>query len=185
MYFCKVKPKYGYFARLWLKEVFKMKERIARIMNEEHLTQQEFALALDISPSTLSGIFNARTQPTLAVVNKIHERFPKVNLMWLLYGTGEMYAEGENAAGKSSPVADESLNKEDGTDVSARLDEGGLDNSSVLNKNSGIKEETVISSAGERIIERVKYLDKPVRRITEINVYFDDGTYEVFVPRKS
>jgi hypothetical protein len=28
--------------------------------------------------------------------------------------------------------------------------------------------------------EVVKYIDKPQRKITEIRVFFDDGTYEVF-----
>jgi hypothetical protein len=28
--------------------------------------------------------------------------------------------------------------------------------------------------------EVVKYLDKPQRRITEIRVFYDDGTYETF-----
>ena len=28
--------------------------------------------------------------------------------------------------------------------------------------------------------EVVKYIDKPQRRITEIRIFFDDGTYEVF-----
>ena len=28
--------------------------------------------------------------------------------------------------------------------------------------------------------ETIKYLDKPQRKITEIRVFFDDGTYETF-----
>ena len=30
------------------------------------------------------------------------------------------------------------------------------------------------------IREVVKYVDKPQRRITEIRIFFDDGTYETF-----
>ena len=30
----------------------------------------------------------------------------------------------------------------------------------------------------------VKYIDKPQRRITEIRIFFDDQTWESFVPKK-
>ena len=30
--------------------------------------------------------------------------------------------------------------------------------------------------------ESVKYIDKPQRKITEIRVFYDDGTYETFKP---
>ena len=165
-----------------------MKYLNERTYSENHeggASQQEFASALDISPSTLSGIFNARTQPTLAVVNKIHERFPKVNLMWLLYGTGDMYVKAGNGDGNILPSADKSLNNEERTDISASTAEAKSGGGTMLNADEELKGETSDSPIGERIIERVKYIDKPARRITEINVYFDDGTYEVFVPRKS
>lgn len=32
--------------------------------------------------------------------------------------------------------------------------------------------------------EIVKYIDKPQRRITEIHVFYDDGTFETFSGRK-
>ncbi len=34
------------------------------------------------------------------------------------------------------------------------------------------------------IRETVKYIDKPQRRITEIHVFYDDGTFETFSARK-
>jgi hypothetical protein len=30
----------------------------------------------------------------------------------------------------------------------------------------------------------VKYIDKPQRNITEIRIFFDDQTWETFVPKK-
>ena len=38
------------------------------------------------------------------------------------------------------------------------------------------------SRAGNSIKQVVKYLDKPVRKITEIRVYYDDQTWETFAP---
>lgn len=141
-----------------------MKDRIAQIMKSEKMTQQDFAAALDISPSTLSSIFNERTQPSLTIVYKILERFPNINIDWLLNGRGEMYKTPETTT--ASP-------ENDGTSgIKAPLDLFGNSD-----ENNEIPPK-------DRIVERVKYIDKPQRRITEISVYFDDGTYEVFVPRK-
>lgn len=153
-----------------------MKERIAQIMKSENMTQQDFASAIDISPSTLSSIFNERTQPSLAIVYKIHERFPNINLTWLLYGTGEMYERRDLQSEDNASVSSESAIKKDANSVSPTM--GGTND---LFGSMGKKQ---VEPSTEKVIEKVKYIDKPLRRITEINVYFDDGTYEVFVPRR-
>jgi hypothetical protein len=36
----------------------------------------------------------------------------------------------------------------------------------------------------EIVREEVKYIEKPARRITEIRIFFDNGTYETFRPEK-
>lgn len=158
-----------------------MKDRIAQIMKSEQMTQQDFAAALDISPSTLSSIFNDRTQPSLTIVNKIHERFPGISLTWLLYGNGDMY----EATGKEQPQPETVSTPSTPENSPASQDNrpSGSTPSSSLGLFDGMPEKTG-TPVTERVIEKVKYIDKPPRRITEINVYFDDGTYEVFVPRK-
>ena len=40
-----------------------MKERILQIMRRENMTQQEFAKAIEVSPASLSNIFNGKNQP--------------------------------------------------------------------------------------------------------------------------
>lgn len=157
-----------------------MKDRIAQIMKSEDMTQQDFAAALDISPSTLSSIFNDRTQPSLAIVNKIHDRFPSLNLLWLLYGQGEMYHPSDENG--QTPEASISPRNES----ASVLGENGSGNVGEISHFTTPKmtNDTTVVPVAERVIEKVKYIDKPPRRITEINVYFDDGTYEVFVPRK-
>ncbi|MCI6725324.1 MAG: helix-turn-helix domain-containing protein, partial [Bacteroidales bacterium] len=41
-----------------------MKDRIRRVMEYAHLSQQDFALRLGMSPASLSSIFTGRTNPT-------------------------------------------------------------------------------------------------------------------------
>ena len=52
-------------------------------MEDQHLTQQNFAQQLGISTATLSSIFNDRTKPSLLIVDAIKKKFPRVNSMAL------------------------------------------------------------------------------------------------------
>ena len=42
----------------------------------------------------------------------------------------------------------------------------------------------VISTHPEIVREEIKIVDKEPRKVTEIRVYYDDQTYETFVPAK-
>ena len=65
-----------------------MKDRIRRIMESQHMTQQVFAQFIKISPATLSGIFNGRTNPSLNIVEAIKNSLPSISTDWLLFGNG-------------------------------------------------------------------------------------------------
>ena len=98
-----------------------MKDRIRHIMEAQHLTQQSFAQLLGISPAQLSGIFKDRTKPTLNIVDAIHQKFPQINLSWLLYGVEPMYVNSEVAQGPSATGSDGS------SDASPQIEGMALD----------------------------------------------------------
>ncbi len=146
-----------------------MKERIMLIMKEQGMNQKEFSALTGISPATLSSIFNGRTQPTLNHVEALLRRFPNLSWRWLVLGDGEMY---------ESRKVDDS----DKPDVVS-----GMPNLFTLGKevgNDGPTPDGVVSTAANLqpgvIREVVKYVDKPQRKITEIRIFFDDGTFETF-----
>ena len=152
-----------------------MKERIYQIMQSQNMTQREFATALGISPSSLSSIFNGHTSPTNNIVQAIHRRFPEVSITWLMFGEGEMTTSGTPEDTNQQPAQDES-DRPSTTPVAVAL------------KNN-IDEVTPMSSAADQaaqviIRETVKYVDKPQRRIAEIHVFYDDGTFETFSGRR-
>ena len=43
---------------------------------------------------------------------------------------------------------------------------------------------TPVFAPKEIVREEVKYVEKPARKITEIRIFFDNGTYETFRPDK-
>jgi transcriptional regulator with XRE-family HTH domain len=59
-----------------------MKDRVRQVMTWAKLSQQDFATYLEISPASLSSIFNGRTNPTNNHVQAIHRAFPEINVNW-------------------------------------------------------------------------------------------------------
>ena len=45
-------------------------------------------------------------------------------------------------------------------------------------------ENSLFASPKEIVREEIKYIEKPARKITEIRIFFDNGTYETFRPEK-
>lgn len=150
-----------------------MKDRINQIKLKEGMTDGQFAEKIGISPASLSHILNGRNKPSLEVVTKIHKACSYVDLEWLLYGTGEMVN-----------THDASQQGENGTSL---FDE----NPFFLSEYSGgseyrkeIEPKTSVFPAKEIVREEIKYVEKPARKITEIRIFFDNGTYETFHPDK-
>ena len=75
--------------RIWYRQL--MKDRIKRLMESQHMTQQTFADFIGISSASLSSIFNGRTKPTLNTVEAIKGKFPTISLDWLMYGSEPIF----------------------------------------------------------------------------------------------
>jgi len=146
-----------------------MKDRILQIMQKEGLSNVEFAEKLGISTSSLSHIFSGRNKPSLEVVMRIHKACPYINLNWLLYGDGEM----EETTSPISHVDLFTQTPENPTEEPAHSD---------FRKENEVP--TVVYPPKEIIREEVKYIEKPHPKITEIRIFFDNGTYEVLKPEK-
>ncbi len=149
----------------------KMKDRIEAIMRREHLTPSSFAESIEIQRSTLTHILRGRNNPSLDVVMKIHQRYKYINLDWLLYGTGEMVHQDK--------ISD---------DLQRSLFDENVVNPPIATANSEYRKEIVpkvIENAPKEVVkEEVRYIERPPRKITEIRIFFDDNTFEIFKGEK-
>ena len=145
-------------------------------MQKEEMTAAQFAEKIGLSPSSLSHILNGRNNPSLDVVMKIHKACNYVNLPWLIYGEGEMEWKAE------APKQEET-----GISGMALFDESAFFTSEGTEERENRKEmapKTPIYAPKEIVREEIKYIEKPARKITEIRIFFDNGTYETFRPDK-
>ena len=153
-----------------------MKERITQIMQKEEMTAAQFAEKIGLSPSSLSHILNGRNNPSLDVVMKIHKACSYVNLPWLIYGEGTMEGQPEAPQSEASGVSGISL-----FDESAFFTPEGTDE---RENRKEMASKSPVFTPKEIVREEIKYVEKPARKITEIRIFFDNGTYETFRPEK-
>lgn len=153
-----------------------MKDRIRAVMENQHQTQKIFASFIGVGEGTLSNIFNGRTNPTLNIVEAIKNKIPSVSTDWLLFGKGTMY---------EAPVSAAPTPSGDGHDDAREpmIDFDGVPDEPTQPLSGAGRMHGVAETPKNAAKTVVKYVDKPQRSITEIRVFYDDQTWETFVPK--
>lgn len=147
------------------------------------MTQQVFADYIGLAPATLSSIFNGRTRPTLNVVEALKRKIPNINFDWLMLGVGPMYIDQSINEAAAEPA-------DDHQELRPRIENPMLDfdQSPSPTPQSAPQRvafvNSVRSTRPETDREDLKILDKPQRKVIEIRVFYDDQTWDTFVPAK-
>lgn len=180
-----------------------MRDRIRKIIDSQHMTQQEFAETIKIAPATLSSIFTGRTAPSLKIVDAIKTRFPDISTDWLVFGKGNMLEDHDAEAGMQQGERSSSGNAfgvdfgPEGVDSSSPADTSGsvsADNVALSASHGAVvsagssrsKSQQVLSTSQPKFasLDLVKNTDTKERKIVEIRIFYDDQTWETFVPKK-
>ncbi len=174
-----------------------MEERIRQVMEYMQMKQKDFAAKIGISEASLSGVFNGRTRANNRHVEGIHKAFPQINLNWLMFGTGEMLSTHQI---EQSPTLAESTEKNEDstltTNTATNLNDIMESSQSLFSSSAsivpqattnhipsnGLSNELMQELIYLRELKNKNLLDKKVRKVLEIRVFFDDGTYESFSP---
>ncbi len=156
-----------------------IKDRLKTIVDYKQLNYGEFAKEISVAQSTISNIFGARgTTPSVEVILRLHQRYPDINLEWLLTGKGKM-------CNGSSEEVEASLQTKDSCSSLFIEETAQSPEDSSDGKN---RRENPLGNAPNRpkniVHQEIIYKERPPRRITEIRIFFDDNTYETFKPEK-
>ncbi len=148
-----------------------MIDRIKQIMEIEHLTPTRFADRLQINRAVISHILNGRNNPSLDVVTKILGEMDYLNPEWLLNGTGSIYKEG---------IDPDAIVKEPDLFHQDEREQGG----SVEAANNAQERSFKLPPIADKSAEMKQVTPKMTvdKKITQIIIYYDDNTFETFVP---
>ena len=184
-----------------------MRERIKEIIEREGMGQSQFADFIGVNRPTLSHILAGRNNPSMEVVMKIHQKFPQINILWLLDGMGsyegdavadyaggalieDRVAEADNVVSyERTDQAQPSLSAVPGGQPQSRFYQGELfaENAVFASESTGVaknrKEMPLQTPPKAPYLSdtQIEYARKSLqRKIVEIKIFFDDGTYETF-----
>ena len=144
-----------------------VKQRVLAVMDQEQLSDAQFAESIGISRGAVSQIKSGRSYPSLDVALKILDRFPYLNPDWLLLGKGEMRRPDTDSMAQPA-VTDENPNN---------LPQD-LENRTHVGAN------TPQNNVQQAVVERIVYKDVPTKSISKIVVFYSDNTFDTFVLEK-
>jgi len=159
-----------------------MKEQILKIMEAEGLTPAKFADEIGVQRSSISHIISGRNKPSYDFIMKIVERFRGINTDWLLTGKGSMIKSSGSDQNEQKVLFDSSKKE----DLIKKQDEEKvtIENQKKAITQAGSSIETIQEKyrTGKQTTNQLEFTD--VNNEKYVLVFFEDGTYKKFTPRK-
>lgn len=192
--------------------------RLKLFIEHKNLSYSQFADECKIPRPSLSQLITGRNKKISDIlVGQIHAAFPDLNILWLLFGEGEMLASSHSYNGTQSSAIKGTVQH---SSVSTAYDNFKTDSISsegikapdipnstsepnifatTSSQNDNFSKENPLSHAEieakhteNELVEanfkirslqaQIEKLKRNPRRVTQIMVYYDDSTFETFVP---
>ena len=158
--------------------------RLKSLIEALGLSDSQFADQCSISRSTLSLLLAGKNKKISDVLlSQIHQTFPEVSILWLLFGEGDKFK-------SASPVESGSQN----SDENPNFTDSGTERSEELNLVNLKQLENIIQDVVNKSFESsyptleklILKTNEPLnpRKVNKITVYYDDSTFETFIPEK-
>ena len=77
--------------------------RLKKFLQDNNISNSQFADTCNIPRPTLSQLLNGRNKKVSdELIAKIHQTYPALNVMWLMFGDGEMFVPNANSSAMPS-----------------------------------------------------------------------------------
>lgn len=179
-------------------------ERLKSFIEKMGLSYSQFADRCGIPRPSLSQLITGRNKKINDImVGQIHNEFPQLSILWLLFGEGEME---NNKVQDSDPVEtevlvgdglgellinspfdiqnfnSENLNSSSSPSSDQKNFKGNdLKSDSKRGKFADSKENNISKKLAD-LSAQLEKLRKNPRKVIQITVYYDDSTFETFQP---
>ena len=170
--------------------------RLKMFLEQAGISNSQFADNCDIPRPTLSQLLNGRNKKVSdEVIGKIHRAYPTLNVMWLMFGDGEMLVTGSEQSASS-----DALNGGSHYNNESRMEDNGQraisfdDDETMGYRGQSAKVQQRVSAptsietlqnmmrnAVGRSSKRGAVNDNE-RRVVNIFVFYNDGRFEQFEP---
>lgn len=165
-------------------------ERLTSFRDYTGLTNSQFADRAGIPRPTLSQFLNGRNKRLSDdFTAKLHQAYPELNVLWLLFGEGDMVtAENiEATESKTAPISDvlENINSDSEDINSEPYAENVYPESEPIQQNDQFNRAEapdILSKGSSRPIPATALPTDPGKKIQSIMVFYSDNSFEIFTP---
>lgn len=180
--------------------------RLKNILQTLNITSSAFADKCGISRATLSQLMTGRNKKISSqLLSLIHEAYPEINVLWLMFGEGEMMNSDSDAEWHETSL--ESSNCNDDPELHRitapfsishtpenLINPSRETNSSINSKENRLKyDQEEIHRSEEQLLRameiesdlrsQIEILKKKIKKVNHITIYYDDNTFETFYPK--
>lgn len=156
--------------------------RLKSIIEALGLSDSQFADRCSITRPTLSLLLSGKNKKISDIMlSQIHDAFPNVSILWLLFGEGEMFKKDDNNEKSSSNLNEDPFFKNRDTDDKEELNLVNVKQLENIIQDVINKTFTSSFNSLERIIQKSQEISLQ-RKVSKITVYYDDSTFETFSP---
>lgn len=182
--------------------------RLKGFIDSMGLTYSQFADECGIPRPSLSQLLSGRNKKISDVlVGQIHKAYPELSVLWLLFGEGPMISDNLQPSSASSTPGDDSARPNNNFNGNSSRFGSNNENDNLKNSgnlsdvenNENVRALNMGDSEGQmadnRLVEalssikdlqlQIEEFKKSARKVTQITVYYDDSTFETFVPFKN
>lgn len=172
-------------------------DRLKQFIESKDLTYSQFADTCGIPRPSLSQLLTGRNKKINDImVGQIHNMFPELSIVWLLFGEGPM--ENSNELNRTheldlNETTDETIENSTINDAKKIIFSGRNGNHNEFRKDNSLNLSDKVPQLADIKIEKlqkkirelegqIENLKKNPRKAVNITVYYDDSTFETFYP---
>lgn len=162
--------------------------RLKGFIDQSGLTSSQFADQCGIPRPTLSQLLSGRNKKISdVIISQIHAGFPKLSVLWLLFGEGPMMVTPVDELSEENPSSpyegDVEMDYEDeGDNISITVPGAQPRRISGASDKIGVKQQLAYEKRIAELEAEIERLKKSPRKVSQITVYYDDSTFETFIP---
>ena len=137
-----------------------MNTRLQQFLAAENISQAQLADSLKVARAGISHIMAGRNKPSYDFLAALMNRYPRLNIEWLMFGKGKMYKDLMETSEIATDLFDEDLF----SSQISKEDKQVIEN---------IEPSIELKSLESKVQETVKQ-----RNVKKIIILFDDNTYQ-------